>query len=71
MSNPLKTWRGERSQEQVSALLGVDAMTYSRWERGVHLPRKTQWAKIEEVTGITPAALAQHVQIEGSTEAAQ
>ena len=71
MTNPLKTWRGSRTQDEVCSLLGVDAMTYSRWERGVHLPRKKQWAKIEEVTGITPAALASHVAFETTAEAAQ
>lgn len=61
MKNPLRKWRGERTQDEAGELLGVDAMTFSRWERGIHLPRKTQWAKIEEVTGIKPATLAQFV----------
>lgn len=71
MTNPLKAWRGTRTQDEVCSLLGVDAMTYSRWERGIHLPRKKQWAKIEEVTGITPAALASHVAFEAAGEPAQ
>ena len=62
MSNPLKDWRGDRTQDEAGELLGVDAMTYSRWERGVHLPRKTQWPKIEEVTGIAPSRLVEFVQ---------
>jgi transcriptional regulator with XRE-family HTH domain len=62
MSNPLKDWRGDRTQDQAGELLGVDAMTYSRWERGVHLPRKTQWPTIERVTGITPSVLVEFMQ---------
>ncbi len=61
MKNPLRKWRGDRTQDEAGRLLDVDAMTFSRWERGIHLPRKTQWAKIEEVTGIKPATLAQFV----------
>jgi transcriptional regulator with XRE-family HTH domain len=64
MTNPLKTWRGDRTQEEACELLGVDAMTLSRWERGVHLPRKKHWNKIEEVTGITPARLAESVKLD-------
>lgn len=61
MKNPLKTWRGERTQEEAARLLDADAMTYSRWERGIHLPRKSAWLKIEEVTGIPPAQLVKFV----------
>lgn len=63
MSNPLKTWRDERNLTQVELgrLLGVDGMTVSRWERGDHLPRKSQWQKIEEATGITSEQLVSHV----------
>lgn len=64
MTNPLKAWRGERTQDEAGELLGVDAMTLSRWERGVHLPRKKHWAKIEEVTGITPSTLVEHMKAE-------
>jgi transcriptional regulator with XRE-family HTH domain len=66
MTNPLKQWRGERTQEEACELLGVDAMTLSRWERGVHLPRKKHWLKIRKVTGITPARLAEALEVEGS-----
>lgn len=62
MSNPLKAWRGDRTQDEAGKLLGVDAMTYSRWERGVHLPRKTQWPTIERETGIPAAKLVEFVQ---------
>jgi transcriptional regulator with XRE-family HTH domain len=63
MTNPLKTWRGDRTQEEAGKLLEVDAMTYSRWERGLHLPRKSHWTKIKDVTGITPSTLADHVEV--------
>lgn len=62
MTNPFKQWRGDRTQEEVRELLGVDAMTYSRWERGVHLPRKSHWLNIRKVTGITPAMLAECIE---------
>jgi len=52
MANPLREWRGDRTQDEASRLLGVNAMTYSRWERGVHLPRKSNWPVIKEKTGI-------------------
>jgi len=52
MINPLKEWRGERTQDEAARLLGVNAMTYSRWERGVHLPRRSMWPVIKEKTGL-------------------
>lgn len=61
MTNPLKEWRGERTQDQAGELLGVNAMTYSRWERGIHLPRKKNWPVIKEKTGITPEKLLEFV----------
>lgn len=36
-------------------------MTYSRWERGVHLPRKSKWPVIKEKTGISPDKLFEFV----------
>jgi transcriptional regulator with XRE-family HTH domain len=57
MTNPLKEWRGERTQDEAGELLGVNAMTYSRWERGKHLPRKGKWPIIKEKTGLEPAQL--------------
>lgn len=52
MTNPLKEWRGDRTQHEAAKLLDTDAMTYSRWERGLHLPRKSKWPVIKERTGI-------------------
>lgn len=52
MTNPLKEWRGERTQDEAAKLLGVNAMTYSRWERGVHLPRRSKWPAIKDKTGV-------------------
>lgn len=46
-------------------------MTISRWERGNHLPRKSQWLKIEEVTGISPSELVGHIKQADETEQAQ
>jgi DNA-binding XRE family transcriptional regulator len=57
MTNPLKEWRGDRTQAEAAKLLGVNAMTYSRWELGVHLPRKSQWPVIKKTTGIEPSRL--------------
>ena len=36
-------------------------MTYSRWERGIHLPRKSKWPVIKEKTGISPQQLFESV----------
>lgn len=64
MTNPLKAWREERNltQPDAAGLLDIDGMTLSRWERGENFPRKKNWPKIQEVTGITPAQLVQHMQ---------
>jgi transcriptional regulator with XRE-family HTH domain len=57
--HPFKKWRDGAGLSQVQAAkqIGVNSLTLSRWERGSHLPRKTHWNKIEEVTGITPSTL--------------
>jgi transcriptional regulator with XRE-family HTH domain len=62
-TNPIKAWRNVRklSQEELADLIGVKAMTVSRWERGDHLPRKKHWPKIEEATGIAPSDFISHV----------
>lgn len=66
--NPLKAWRDRKqlSQADLAVLLGVKAMTVSRWERGVLLPRKKLWPKIEETTGIVASQLVEHVKMEGA-----
>lgn len=61
MANPLKEWRAGRTQAEAAKLLGVNAMTYSRWELGIHLPRKSQWPVIKEKTGIEPTRLLELV----------
>jgi ribosome-binding protein aMBF1 (putative translation factor) len=67
--NPLKAWR-ERDpakkvpQEELAKLIGVKAMTVSRWERGSHLPNKKHWADIEKATGIAASQLVEHVKAE-------
>jgi len=64
-TNPLKVWRNRQtpkiSQGKLAELLGVRAMTVSRWERGNHLPNKRHWPKIEEATGIAASDLVEHV----------
>ena len=39
-ANPIAAYRAQHSltQAQLAAYLGVDPMTISRWERGVHRP---------------------------------
>lgn len=55
--HPLKLWRDREglSQEALGVLLGVDAMTVSRWERRDTEPQKRQWDKIEETTKLSRA----------------
>jgi transcriptional regulator with XRE-family HTH domain len=63
MTHPLRSWRETQklSQPKAGEKLGVDTMTISRWERGSHLPHKKHWAKIEQITGIAPAQLVNHL----------
>lgn len=64
--NHLREWRGKRTQIEAAKLLGVNAMTYSRWELGLHLPRKSNWPVIQRETGIEPAKLMELVSSGGS-----
>lgn len=68
--SPFKLWRNAKklTQVELGGCLGVDGITVSRWERGDHMPKKSLWPKIEEVTGITPSQMIGHVK---SSEAAQ
>jgi len=52
--SPLKEFRDQASltQREFGDLVGVDALTVSRWERGANTPRKHLWPKIKEITGI-------------------
>lgn len=52
----LERWRGKREQNEIADLLGMDKVTYSRFENGVRRPGG-RWAfKIEKVTkGAVPA----------------
>jgi transcriptional regulator with XRE-family HTH domain len=58
--HPLASWRraNRLTQDALGDLLGVEAMTVSRWENGSSLPRTKLWPKIREVTGVTPEQLA-------------
>ena len=42
-ANPIAAYRAANSltQAQLAAYLGVDPMTISRWERGVHRPPRS------------------------------
>jgi hypothetical protein len=55
--HPLKKWRGDRPQRVVADLLETDPMTYSRWERGLYLPRRKARSIIEKQTGIPATKL--------------
>lgn len=70
MNNPLKMWREGQtpkiSQEKLAELVGVKAMTVSRWERGSHLPNKRHWPKIEKTTGLAASQLVQFVKTEAT-----
>lgn len=70
--NPLKAWRDRQtpkiSQEKLAELVGVRAMTVSRWERGGHLPNKKHWPKIEEATGIAASHLVEFVKTPESAQ---
>lgn len=67
-TNPLKAWRRDHklSQGQLAKLIGVPAMTVSRWERGDHFPHKKHWEPIERATGISASALVEHQKSEVS-----
>lgn len=69
-TNPLKTWRDSRqlSQGELAAMIGVKAMTVSRWERGDHFPNKKHWQSIEDTTGIAPSQLIAHMQADGAAQ---
>lgn len=61
-TNPIKAWRSKHqlSQKQTAKLIGVKAMTLSRWERGGHFPHKRHWQAIEDATGIPASELVVH-----------
>lgn len=68
--HPLAKFRKDRSwsQEVLATHLGVTAMTVSRWERGEYMPRRKDWQRIADVTGIQYTELLPHV---GASEATQ
>lgn len=49
--NNLRDARGERTQEDVSVLLGVDKSTYSKWETGKQAPMLHHSGRLEKVMG--------------------
>lgn len=56
-SHPLARYRARMkpplTQDGLGALIGVDGMTISRWERRESLPQKRHWPRIEAVTGLS------------------
>lgn len=60
VKHPIRQYREDRalSQADLAHLLGVKATTVYRWERGMSVPRRGQWERISELTGVTPAQLA-------------
>lgn len=61
MKHPLRQFRETNglSRDRLGELLGVTGMTIYRWERGERMPQPSDWTKIETVTGVSPAALAE------------
>ncbi len=52
----LAKWRGKRRQVDVHDLLGVDAVSYNRYERGIRRPSGSLIFQIEKLTnGAVPA----------------
>lgn len=58
-THPIVKCREERDLTQAgfARLMGVTDMTVSRWERGVIVPRRKYWSKLEEFTGQPIAAV--------------
>lgn len=58
--HPLAIWRKQNGQsmESLSEAVGVDRLSIWRWENRKRMPQCSLWAKIEAVTGVTPADLA-------------
>jgi len=55
-AHPLRRYREDEglSQGALAKKLGVSAQTIHRWEKGERIPRRGQWSKITEQTGIRP-----------------
>lgn len=49
----LRDLRGERSQQMIADLLGVSAMSVSKWERGENMPGDGLKVAISELYGKT------------------
>jgi transcriptional regulator with XRE-family HTH domain len=51
--SPLRTWRGERSLEEVAALLEITPATLSRIERGETWVGREIARRLRELTGLS------------------
>ena len=62
-THPITAFRKSRSpemsQDELAKLLGVSREAIWRWEMGKRFPDRKLWPRIAEVTGITPAELAE------------
>ena len=50
----LKSWRGNRYQKQVAALLDISVRTYQNWEEGVTTPSRFARVEIERLMAANP-----------------
>lgn len=61
-SHPLRSYRESQdpplSQEALARLLGVNRGTIIRWEAGERFPDREYWPRIQQITGVTAAELA-------------
>jgi transcriptional regulator with XRE-family HTH domain len=57
-TNPLRRFRARRklSQDVLARMIGVSAVTISRWETGARVPDAEFWPAIKEATGIVVSA---------------
>jgi len=60
--HPLRQYREKEglSQEALAERLGVTGMTVYRWETGARLPRRKDWPKIENETGVSVTTLLRY-----------
>lgn len=57
------------TQAELASRLGTDAVTVSRWERGVSRPRSSAQARLRELAEPLPADFSSLVRVIGGAEA--